>query len=79
MPISESVADGSTTVDEEAEAEKKEAALLMMAMPKKYHMVHCLAYGYIGGIFGSCSVLFGKTVGNPLCMHLFLVICSLGG
>lgn len=47
---------------EQADGEKMEAAVLIMAMRREYHMFHCVAYGYMGGILGAVSVMFGKLV-----------------
>merc|ERR1711998_276528 len=74
-PITEDAADDAnkdtekaapaTVDDEEVESEDEakerlEAKLMMMAMDQKYHGLHCVAYNYIGGMFGSCTALFGK-------------------
>lgn len=56
--------------DEEAVAQLEPAKLevleMLEHMPGYLHVYHAFAYAYMGGILGSCSVLFGKTVAEMM-------------
>jgi len=62
-------AEAAGTAEDETDAmdpAKLEVLEMLAHIPVYLHVYHAFAYAYMGGILGSCSVLFGKTVAEML-------------
>jgi hypothetical protein len=57
--------DDSTSASASA-SENVEVERMLKHIPSKLHKLHACGYAYTGGMIGSCSVLFGKTVAEMM-------------